>query len=926
MSLKRQISILTEFFFLGLILLVAGCSLEKESGFNRTMQNLTAHYNILFNANQLLTQKQDEYALSFVDNYNQILSVYTDTVAKSAAADKDLDAVVIKANNIINIKEQSHYIGDAYLLLGKANYLGANYYNAIEYFNYVTRSFPKQTELRQQALEWKARSLLYLNQLPLAKLTLDTALINTDPKKHIPAEVYGAKLQYDITAEDYADAETAAKDAIKYCSYKSQRLRWTFILAQVQELNNKPADAYKNYTSIVNSNASFEMAFNADLNRIRIKDVQSGRNVSRIDRLKSLLKNQNNKEFTDQIYYQIAEFYYAQKDIVNAIKYYKLSVRFSLKNQTQKGLSYLRLAEINFKIRADYVLAKKYYDSTLTNLSTHYPGYTIIQKTGANLQLLADRLQTISREDTLQMLARLDETSRNKRIDQMVTAQVLKEQDDATAAALAATNTANNNNSGGGPGVVGNSNFYFYNSSAISQGYADFKRKWGTRRLEDDWRRSSRQNTNNTANTTNPFNVTNNMASQNLDPDAVSSKLQKSVSAVNAANYRQQIVQGLPLSPLRLQQSNDRIYNAYLDIANFYRDILGDKKQAIVTYELLLKRFPDNANRPAIYYNLYRLYSDDNPELSAQYRDKLLKEFPETPFARIIADPEYGKKLSDKDAEFNGFYNQLYELYAKRQYEQVITNADALIKQYPDNKFSAQVYYLRAMAAGHNETLAPFEADLQQMIAKFPYDRLIIPLVNQYLAYINTNRPEVAARAVIITDNDAPFSLAPAQQVLASNNPTTDVKKSVTAPSVTVPQASLPAVKAPANAAKEKVTLFSNRDSSNYYFVINVASGTTNLASSRFGIGQFNRANYQENTIKHQLVDAGNDNQLIYVGRFSGINAVKDYARAIIPLLPEIMKVPKDKYSFFIITKENLDKLADKKALDSYTDYYQKNY
>jgi hypothetical protein len=74
------------------------------------------------------------------------------------------------------------------------------------------------------------------------------------------------------------------------------------------------------------------------------------------------------------------------------------------------------------------------------------------------------------------------------------------------------------------------------------------------------------------------------------------------------------------------------------------------------------------------------------------------------------------------------------------------------------------------------------------------------------------------------------------------------------------------------------------------------------------------------------LVNAGPDDQIIYVGRFYSLEDVKKYARGIIPLLPDIMKVPKDKYSFFIITKENLDKLADQKTVDSYIDYYQKNY
>jgi hypothetical protein len=97
------------------------------------------------------------------------------------------------------------------------------------------------------------------------------------------------------------------------------------------------------------------------------------------------------------------------------------------------------------------------------------------------------------------------------------------------------------------------------------------------------------------------------------------------------------------------------------------------------------------------------------------------------------------------------------------------------------------------------------------------------------------------------------------------------------------------------------------------------------LASSRFGVGQFNRTRYQGVRIRHQLKQAGN-NQLIYVGRFYTLGEAKEYARNIIPLMPEIMKVPKDKYTFFIITQQNLDKLADDKLLGTYMEYYQDNF
>ena len=73
-------------------------------------------------------------------------------------------------------------------------------------------------------------------------------------------------------------------------------------------------------------------------------------------------------------------------------------------------------------------------------------------------------------------------------------------------------------------------------------------------------------------------------------------------------------------------------------------------------------------------------------------------------------------------------------------------------------------------------------------------------------------------------------------------------------------------------------------------------------------------------------MSVGDDNQLIFVGRFFSLANVKDYARAIVPLLPDIMKVPKDQYSFFIITQENLNKLNNKLMLDNYVEYYQNTY
>jgi tetratricopeptide (TPR) repeat protein len=933
-----------KYSFVLLVLIASGCALEKKSAFNRTMQNLTAHYNIIYNANDLLYQTQTGIAFAYVDSYDEILTVYPDPTIKTVVPNKDLDAIITRANTIISVKEQSHYLGDAYFLLGKANYLKGNYYNAIEFFNYVSRSFAddkKQKDLVQDAKTWKARALLKIDQPDSARVVLDTAFNNLFPKQKDKAGLYAAKLQYDINAEKYEDAEQMATKAIYYTKDKSHRLRWTFILAQLQELNRKPKDAYLNYTKVVNSNASFEMAFNAALNRIRIEDVQSGHNVSRVDRLRSLLSDEKNKDFTDQIYYQIGELYLAQGNVDEAIKNYKLSVRSSTKNLNQKGISYLRIADVYFKNKNDYIRAKKYYDSTLTSLQPTYPGYLLIQRKSNNLQLLADRLQIITREDTLQMLAALNDKDRRTRIEQMVKARLIQQQQAQAAAASSNVVTA----AGSGQTTTGrvggtgtNSTFYLYNPNALSQGYTDFKRVWGNRALGDNWRRSTKA-----PETTNSAPVS--AIIQSISSTAQPDQTRRSADSIALNTMRQDIVEHIPLTQVQLAQSNAMVYNAYLDIANFYRDILDDRKEAISNFELLLTRFPDNPNKAVIYYNLYRLYSTTNTALSDKYKNLLIKEFPETNFARIITDPDFNQKLNDQNAEFTAFYNDLYTLYASKNYQDVSNKADGLIKQFPGNPLLAQVYYLRAIARGHQEKLDPFRTDLQEIIDKFPNDRLITPLVKQHLVYIKANEALIAQRKFAVVDND-PNEVPYVQQQIAVNRPAAPAQvkpPTPIAPAITKPVIKQPAtanvlvpkpqpVQPPGNktpvipaAPVEPPSIFSLKDSTNYYFVINVNNGNVNLAPSRFGIGQFNRANFQGNNIRHQLKPVEN-NQLIYVGHFNSLEAVKAYARGIAPLLPDIMKVPAGQYTVFIITQQNLDKVTDKKTLDSYFDFYQRKY
>jgi len=111
-------------------------------------------------------------------------------------------------------------------------------------------------------------------------------------------------------------------------------------------------------------------------------------------------------------------------------------------------------------------------------------------------------------------------------------------------------------------------------------------------------------------------------------------------------------------------------------------------------------------------------------------------------------------------------------------------------------------------------------------------------------------------------------------------------------------------------------------DSAAYYFVINVTSTRVNLAPSRFGIGQFNRSRYTGTTISHQLKVVNDENQLVYIGPFSSYEQVKQYESRILPMLPDIMKIPADYYNTFVITEANFGTLSDFDKIDDYHTIY----
>jgi len=918
------------------------CSLKRnaEGQTYDMMENLTARYNIVYHGRKIIDDVQRENLAAHRDNYQQLLPVLIEPTEATAVANTPLmDSVIGKALDIINKKAQSKYINEAYLLTGKANYLKGNYYNAVEFFSYVAGTFADMPEYRQAALVWKARSLIQLGNLTDAGLVLDTVFANLETENKSVGLAFATQANYYLMTHDEESAITMLLQALDHTAHKPTKLRWHFLLGQLLQKHGRTEEAYAHYSRVVKSNAPYEMSFHAGLNRVFLVTADHASTNERVHLLQRMLRDGKNTAFKDQIYYQIGEVFYADSMVSEALANYGKSLRESTDNRYQTALTYLKLADHHFG-QADYQTAKLYYDSVGMSLPMDFPDAGAIQRKIANLDELIEQLRIIAHQDSLQYLAGLSEGQRQVEMDSMVTRAYAQVQATQEVKQPASTQSARRRPFDDLPGMATtytDNRFYFNNPDAMGMGQAEFRRRWGNRELRDNWRFSDMAG--------GPQATAGSSAA--VEPTVASPDTATIDSAAWAAQFRERYLQALPDTDEKIAASNRQIHDAMLRVGTIYRDDLRDTDEAAKAYEALLERYPDTKEAALLYYNLYRLYTDVNEQRAAYYRDKLLAEFPESLYSHIIRDPMYLTKLEQQKRVLDQTYEEVYTRYTEQQYAEVVEKVTGILEQGQGREqIRSQLAYLRALALGRIAALDTFENALLQLVKDFPEDSLVTPLATQHLAFIEANRDTLANRTYALQGIEAsrerfvdeptitlwpqlvirqgPERPRPRRELAVGAAVQTGIRASgrlENAGGITAPQLARVADvgEIGPNAYRDLELL---PDSATYYFVINVVNERVNLAPSRFGLGQFNRTRYAGAAISHQLKVVNGENQLVYIGPFATYEQAKLYEGRILPMLPDIMKIPADYYNTFVVTESNFGTLSDFDKIDDYHTMY----
>lgn len=709
------------------VALFSGCSTKKNTPTRRAYHNLTSHYNVFWNGEYSLMEGDRQLKRNAKDDYSKVLPVFnygtkTEAMALNSQMDRALQKTSIcvqKHSMKFNGRERVRWIDDAYLVMGKAHFYKQDYIPARRTFDFVSTEF-KNNDIALVSNLWLVKTYIKTEQYPKAIAMIEQLQSKIADRKKLPKELQRnfdlTVADYYIATKDYARAIDYLKAGMVQADSRDLRTRVMFILGQVYMELGDANRATEQFKKVAKRNPAYEMLFESKMNMAKMGSAGNSKELYKM--LEKMLDDSKNEEFLDRIYYAMAELAMREGDENKAIGYYRESVANSTNNRIQRATSSLKVATILFD-RNEYELSQAYYDTAVNAMDKNTTvGYDSIFNISQTLNDLVMNLNIVRDQDSLLMVANMDSVQRNSFIDKIIAKVIEEERLEAeqrryeeqmalmgsTVGKTAAAKTMDMGNAGSG--------WYFYNETTLRNGFNEFSKKWGMRKLEDNWRISDKRNIGS--------GISDGGFGSGSDDD--SDKERDSLAAGLTNHDRGYYMLDLPMTEEQQAEAHKQIADALYNVGFIYLDRLSDYPRSIESYEKLDTRYPGNEKELPSWYALYKMYHDLNDTDNAEkYKTRIFNKYPESSYASVILDPDFYKKIEEESRQASDLYSKTFEAYQQGQYYRVKMNAEKALELYPaDTALAPRFALLNAISRGRLETVDTMAYALLDVVRTYP--------------------------------------------------------------------------------------------------------------------------------------------------------------------------------------------------------------
>lgn len=727
-----------------LLVILDACSRKKNTFTRRAYHNTTARYNGYFNAREILKADVKSLYYNHKDDFTELLPlfVYPDE-AKSKNMFPNMEKVIDKTTNVIDrhsiyLKNEEHvrWIDDSYMLMGKARFYKQEFYIALEVFEYVAKAYNKKPA-GYDAMIWIARTHLELKEYNKAEGVLKKLEGGGAMPKELNSDFNAVFTDYYIKKNNREEAISHLSKALETTHGKRDKVRFNYVLAQLFLKQKEYEQASLYFDKVIKLKPTYDMLFNAKISKALAYNIKSEEKNGTKKMLKKMLKDIKNADYKDQIYFALADIEFKEENDSLGIAYLQKSVASSTSNRKQKALSYMRLGNYFYEI-PDYVKTHSYYDSSLVFLPKEHVEYDKINERTKALKKLVDNILIVQKEDSLQRLAN-DEGHRNKVISELVEKAINDE-----AAALQAANTGSsddflNNPNGNNNTTTNTGSWYFYNQSTMGFGFTEFKKKWGDRTLEDDWRRSDKTTL-----------ITEDELAEELNDSTLNDSTKTKVNEKTTPEY---YLQFIPLTDEKMHASHNKIIASLYDLGNIYKEDFQDYPNSIKAFERLINDYDTSSRVLPSWFNLYRVsLLTKNDEMENKYKNLVLNNYPESEYARLILDPTYNKVTRETRKRVDNYYAIVFDLFKERYYDKVILRCSTAKTIFAENHIQDKFDFLAALAVGHTSPVDTFKLALENFITNHPQSESK-PEAEKMLQLIKTG-----IKVEDVSENNVPYN------------------------------------------------------------------------------------------------------------------------------------------------------------------------
>lgn len=763
-------------------LLMLSCSTRKNTATSRAYQAFTTRYNVYFNGDEHYKETLKEMEKNYEDDYSRTLIFMHPAEAKAdpkaTQPTGDFTRSIEKAQKAIQLHsikkrpkkksgrsndpkyrawlkrdEYNPFLHNAWMMMGRSQFNNGDFLGAASTFYYTAKHFNWLPGTVTEAELWQARSYIAMGWNYEAENIMrrikDTDLTSGTLRglyNYVYGDLYVHMKEYDKAIPYLVEARSHAKG--------TQKTRISFLLGQVYSLLGRKQEAYQAFGKAAGaSGAPYRTQFNA---RIRQSEVYQGDNIEpEVKALRRMARYSRNKEYLDQIYYAIGNLYLSRRDTTRAIENYELAVEKSTRNNIDKAIAQITLGGLFFD-QHRYDKAQPCYSEAVPLLPDTYPGYDQLRRRSDVLDELAVYSQNVTLQDSLLKLSAMTPEEQlavvNKIIDDLKKKEKEEEErarkEEYLAQQDAAGNGLQDNNAPTTFTLNTDNSWYFYNNATRNAGRTDFQKRWGSRRLEDDWRRRNKSSfdLNDFEESSDDEDGEENPEEDGSDNNADDKKSEDSkedkelAKKENDPHYPEYYLKQIPKTDLEKLTSNDVIQEGLYNMGLILKDKLEDYPSANEEWQTLLTRYPDNIYRLDVYYNLYLMYMrTGQTALAEKYRQLILNDFADSKYGLAMRDPNYLDHLREMETEQEHMYERAYQAYLDNRNDAVHAAYDEMMHKYPLSKIMPKFMFIDALTYVTENNPDKFRSILKELLERYP-ETDITPLASAYLSGLAKGR------------------------------------------------------------------------------------------------------------------------------------------------------------------------------------------